>query len=288
VIPLELDHVGLAVRDLDAARAIFERLGFTLTDQGVHRGPVGPDGAIGRWGTGNHCAMFRAGYFELIGIVDPARHTQHLEAMLAAYAGLHLVALGCADAAAAAGALAGRVAGLAAAPYDLRRPVPCGDDMREARFRILQLDGETWPEGDLFLIEQQTRDVLWQPALMDHANGVTALAGVTLCVPDVAATRKRLAGLVGGEGEPCDGGVSFALDQGRITVTDPPGLAARWPGVVPPVLPWVAAVSLATTRLTALPGELAANRFTATPGHGGSLWIGPDESVGAIVEFIAA
>ena len=64
-----LDHVALVVPDLDAAAASYRRLGFRLTAKSSHKGAL-PSGEIGPWGTGNYCAMFEQGYFEILGITD--------------------------------------------------------------------------------------------------------------------------------------------------------------------------------------------------------------------------
>ena len=45
-----IDHVVIAVRDLDRARIGWTRLGFTLTPRGRHLGQ----------GTANYCIMFGA------------------------------------------------------------------------------------------------------------------------------------------------------------------------------------------------------------------------------------
>ena len=57
-----IDHTLVGVRDLEAARVAWEKIGFRLTPRGRHIG----------WGTGNYCIMLEQGYIELLGIVDPA------------------------------------------------------------------------------------------------------------------------------------------------------------------------------------------------------------------------
>jgi catechol 2,3-dioxygenase-like lactoylglutathione lyase family enzyme len=47
-----IDHTLVGVRDLEAARAAWSRLGFTVTPRGRHIG----------WGTGNYCVMLEEGY----------------------------------------------------------------------------------------------------------------------------------------------------------------------------------------------------------------------------------
>lgn len=274
MIDVDLDHLGLATPDLDRAGVVFERLGFKLTPKSFHAGPIGDDGAIGPWGTGNHCAMFKRGYFELIGVTDPTLPHDHLTVRFERYDGLHLIALGCADGHGLARDLAARIDGVAT-PYDFTRAVPYGDGAREGGFRITQLDDEAFPDGDMFFIQHLSRDVLWQPDLLDHPNGVTALAGVTICVADVAASRDRIAALLDGGGE----AARFDLSAGSVELIDQATLAARYPGVVPPAMPWVAAALFTVADIAASGSLLENNGVTVNQGADGSLWLEAEDAV---------
>ena len=81
-----LDHVGLAVRDLEKARLAYDRLGFTLSPRSMHSGSLEPGGPVVRWGSGNHCAMFKQGYFEVLGLVEPDKPS-NVKRMLDLYDG---------------------------------------------------------------------------------------------------------------------------------------------------------------------------------------------------------
>ncbi len=48
----ELDHVGIAVRELDVARQRFSRLGFRLTRRSIHSGSRAPGGPVELVGVG--------------------------------------------------------------------------------------------------------------------------------------------------------------------------------------------------------------------------------------------
>ena len=67
-LPLELDHVGLAIKDLEVGRQAYDKLGFTLTSRSIHQGSREPGGPVEPFGSGNHCAMFEKGYFEVMGL----------------------------------------------------------------------------------------------------------------------------------------------------------------------------------------------------------------------------
>ena len=83
-----IDHAIVGVRDLEQARASFERLGFRTTPFARH---------LGR-GTGEHCLMFADDHVALCGIVDPAEGSEALERFLAAGEGLWTLALRTAEA----------------------------------------------------------------------------------------------------------------------------------------------------------------------------------------------
>ena len=78
-----IDHAIVGVRDLEQARASYQRLGFQLTPRGRHVG----------WGTANYCVMFEGDYLELLGIVDPGQFTNQLDRFLAEREGLLALAL---------------------------------------------------------------------------------------------------------------------------------------------------------------------------------------------------
>ena len=66
------DHPVIAAGDLDAARVVYERLGFTVPPRGSHI----------EWGTGNLCIMFPDDYLEILGILDASRFTTNLDTHL--------------------------------------------------------------------------------------------------------------------------------------------------------------------------------------------------------------
>ena len=173
---LTLDHVALVVSDLDRASQIYSHMGFNLSPRSSHKGKLEPDGPVEPWGTGNHCAMFATGYLEILGITDKERHSEHVQVLLDEYEGLHLIALGCADADAEAESISRRL-GKGEDPYAVSRDVPMTDgSSKQASFNILQLPDETFPEADFFLIEHRNKDVIWQADMLSQPNGVVGLA----------------------------------------------------------------------------------------------------------------
>jgi catechol 2,3-dioxygenase-like lactoylglutathione lyase family enzyme len=278
---LFLDHVAVVIPDLARAGKTYERLGFRLTPESSHKGPLKPGGPLEPFGSGNHCAMFREGYLELLGITDPKRYTGEVTPQLQRYAGLHLVALGCRDARQAARDLGQRL-GAELGVRELGRDVPQAEGgTKPAVFRIVSLPAGSFTEAKLFLIEHATPEALWQPALLEQPNGVTGLAGAVLCVTSPAETRQRLSRILGREAV----GGRFTLARGTIDVIDRQEFSARY-GAEPRAVPMVAAA-----RFTVSDGDATARylRGKDVPFHekDGRLWIGPEAAEGAIVEFVS-
>jgi len=170
-----IDHLIVGVRDLDAARRSWNRLGFTVTPRGRHRG----------WGTANHCLMLQEGYVELLGIVDPTGFDNGLGAFLKEREGLLGVALGTADADATHAAW--RRAGLAAGePAALGRLLELPDGDVELRFRNTMLERRDLAGVGMFASQHLTPELLRRPAWTAHPNGALALVSCTVVARDPA------------------------------------------------------------------------------------------------------
>src|SRR5688572_25808834 len=239
-----LDHVGVAVRNLDAGRAAYERLGFQLTRRSLHRGSPTPGAPVEPWGSGNHCAMFRDGYLEIVGLTDPAMFSS-VKTLVARYEGAHIVALGT-DAVDATGAELERRGVKVDAPRQLERDAaygPAGTETRRAAFRNMYLDRATYPEALLFYIQHLTREVLWQPHLLTHANGVVAIRDAFLCSADAQGTAEKLAPALGcAPARTGDGEWQLAMARGSIWALEPAAWERRAPGASLPPLPAVVGV----------------------------------------------
>jgi catechol 2,3-dioxygenase-like lactoylglutathione lyase family enzyme len=93
---IDLDHVGFIVQDLSAARDLFVDLGFVLTERADHT-RSDAQGLTVSAGSSQHSIMLEVGYIELMQITD-ARAGHQLTPATGERYGLHVLALGCADA----------------------------------------------------------------------------------------------------------------------------------------------------------------------------------------------
>lgn len=280
----DLDHVGIAVADLDAAATKFRRLGFQLTPRGYHTLPPPAPGAERPLvGTGNHCAMLRRGYLELIGVTEPA-YRGRLRADIARHEGLHIVAFGTTDAAATASALRSRGVE-AGGPRPLERPIEDGGETRLASFEIVDFPETALPEAHFFAIQHRTRELLWRLPLLTHPNGVVSLAALTVAVTDPTDFARRLGRIL--SVTPVDkDGLVLDLKIGRVGVVDGGWIAARLAGRAPD-LPYLAGLDLGVADLGRTAGLLAQNGVPYQR-KAGSLLVAPADACGAFIEFQAA
>jgi catechol 2,3-dioxygenase-like lactoylglutathione lyase family enzyme len=220
-----LDHVVIAVDDLDRAVADYQSLGFTVYPGGVHHGGVSHNALI----------VFEDGsYFEIIAYREAAPTNRWWRVLTTAGEG---------------------IVDFAVLPEDTAR------DVDAARKRGLQLDGPT-PGGRLRLdgvrldwqiVRPTTTDLpFWcgdvtprnlrvpEGAIRHHANGVTGISRVQILVADVATSTERYRALVGPDTVSQDdqGVVRINLDKAAFELAGADNdhssrrLAARGEGVL--------------------------------------------------------
>jgi hypothetical protein len=194
-VKASLDHLGAIVSDLAAGAARWEKLGFLLTPVSRQRGKMPGRIEDGPWATANRCAIFRQGYLELIGVVEPALFNPWTR-FLARFEGLHLLALRVPNADAAFAHLAKRTDTLNE-PVQRARNLDVAGREETMRFRNIFSRDEAYPEGRYIVLEHQTPEYLWQPRYQTHPNGALALASALVCADDVEAQRKRLETVTG-------------------------------------------------------------------------------------------
>jgi catechol 2,3-dioxygenase-like lactoylglutathione lyase family enzyme len=282
---LTLDHVALLSPDLDASKEDYERLGFRLTRPSAHRGRLTPDGPMEPWGSGNRCAMFRQGYFEILGIVDDRLPHDRFRALADRFHGVGLIALGCERAEELYRSRKDRVPGLKP-PVELGRDVPIGFEGEETKpglFRIVRTETESFPEADLFFIEHATPDVLWQKSLLEHPNGVRSLSGITVCSEDPEETADRFERIT--LRERAEGGLRFDLDEGSIEIVSPDEVTARFKDVVLPAIPCVAVVRLGVSDIDETRRYLKDSAVTPHPADEG-FWVRPERAGGVVLRFV--
>ncbi len=274
-----IDHLIVGVRDLEAARAQYARLGFNSTPRGRHVG----------WGTANYCIMFESDYLELLGIVDASLFTNELDRFLSEREGLLAVALGSHDVGATRAAWS--AAGLAPdVPKALARMLDAEGSAIELRFRNVMLPRTDTGGIGMFALEHLTPEPMRRPAWLAHPNGAVAIRSCTIAASDVAPLAGALRRLFGSAAiTTTDNVVAAHTGHGVILVAPPEDAMLMHPQLeLPPHLPGARPVAM--TIQVSDPDRAAAFlrlqnvAFSRAPT--GDVLVPPAEAHGVAVEFV--
>lgn len=198
---LSLDHIVIAVHDLDRAFADYAALGFQVIRGGAHA-----DGA-----SANVLVVFEDGaYLELIAFMRPRTENRWSDVLAGAGEGF-------VDHALLPGEIGREVAAAQARGLDISDPIP-GGRLRPDGDR---LDWQTArsPGSDVpFLCGDVTprRLRVQEGAVRRHPNGVTGVASLTVAVRDLGRSARRYAALLDAD-PPApgpDGTVALRLGNG--------------------------------------------------------------------------
>jgi hypothetical protein len=275
-----VDHAVVVVKDLDTAAANWRRLGFTVSPRGTHSA---------RMGSGNATIMLDPDYIELLGVLVETEHNAPTRAFLAKRGeGIERVAFTALDS--AAGAEEIRARGYEpVGPVDFERPVTMPDgSLSAARFRIFQWPVAEAPGGlRIFACQHKTRETVWIPELMKHANGAKHLKQVLVVSPDCATDAAHLARMIDSDvkAEP-DGvfTVPSGSDRADFVFLTKDQLGRRYPEVSLAGLPerGGAGLVLATSDLA------AAEKTIGSVRSGAAVCVPPAAANGALLAFVKA
>jgi catechol 2,3-dioxygenase-like lactoylglutathione lyase family enzyme len=174
VAPRPFDHIVLAVRDLDAAAALYARLGFTVGPRNVHP-----------WGSQNHIVQLENAFIELISTGDRfdaasgGVFARDLSRFLVHGEGAAMLVLRSRDADADAGAFA--KAGIGQGRFDFgRKGTNAQGQSIDVGFRLAFAASKLMPETGFFTCQQTHPEHFWSEAAQVHGNGARRLAAVAM------------------------------------------------------------------------------------------------------------
>jgi catechol 2,3-dioxygenase-like lactoylglutathione lyase family enzyme len=272
-----IDHAIVGVRDLEQARATFERLGFHPTPLGRH---------LGR-GTGEHCLLFADDHVELCGIVDPAEGSESLERFLAAGEGLWSLALRTADphATHAAWAEAGLAPAAVAESGRIMEP-----DL-EIRCHDVVLHAAATSGVPLFACAPHQPERLRREEWLDHPNGAFGIGSITVVVEEPEAFVQPMSRVFGATclTETDD---TLAVHTGRsiLLFATPDDLDMLHPEVEASFSaeqPTLAVLTLVVPDLARTAAVLDRHDVAYRQDVSGAIGIAPEYSHGVVLEFVA-
>jgi hypothetical protein len=275
-----IDHAVAVVRDLDNAAENWRRLGFTVSPRGTHSAKMG---------SGNVTIMLDPDYIELLGVLAETEHNAPTRAFLAKRGeGIERIAFTALDS--AAGAEEIRACGYEpVGPTDFERPVTMPDgSLSAAKFRIFQWPIAEAPGGlRIFACQHKTRETVWIPQLMIHANGAKRLVQVLVVSPDTAKDAAHLARMIDRDVKTeADGAFAVASgsDRANFVFLTKDQLGRRYPEVALAGLPerGGAGLVLATADLAAAEKAIG----SAGVRSGAAVCVAPAAANGALLAFV--
>src|SRR5882762_3851029 len=196
------------VRYLDKAALNWKHLGFTVSPRGTHSAHMG---------SGNYTIMLDPDYIELLGVLTPTEHNVPARAFLDKREGIERIAFTAIDS--AAGAEKIRARGYPPiGPTDFERPVTMPDGtISAAKFRTFQWPTAEAPGGvRIFACQHKTRETVWIPELMKHANGAKRLRQVLIVSPEPAKDAAHLSKMIDRDGKTeADGAIAVPSGSDR-------------------------------------------------------------------------
>lgn len=178
-MPDGIDHIVHAVRDLDAAGALYRRLGFTVGARNRHD-----------WGTHNLIVQFPTSYVELLEIGEPEKIPPHRGRFFSFGAfnrdyiksreGLSMLVGKSSDARADGASFeASGISGFDVFDFSREGKRPDGSPVKVA-FSLAFARDPSSPNLGFFVCQQHHPENFWNPDFQRHANGATGIRGVVM------------------------------------------------------------------------------------------------------------
>jgi catechol 2,3-dioxygenase-like lactoylglutathione lyase family enzyme len=226
-VPPGIDHIVIAVRNLDDARASFARLGFTVTPKSAHP-----------FGTANALVQLQGCYIELLCVQDPARIPEPTPTgfsfaafnrdFLEWHEGLSMLVLRSRDVEQDHQWMS--AAGLPT--YDIARfaRMARGPDgiEREVAFSLAFTSHDAIPDAGFFYCQHHFPQNFWRAEYQHHDNGAFGIAEIQMRATDPAAIAPFLRDFAGATGVD-EHGAGLAINTGGGIVSVVPDARAMSP-----------------------------------------------------------
>lgn len=237
-----VNHVGIAVRDLDAAAAVHAAMGFLVTPYSPHSAAWKPGDPVVPQGSGNRCVTFANDYLEILGSEDAANPAARIAGFLARHQGGHIICFNAEDLPAVETRFAANgipTSGI----LPLQRELDGPEGRATARFERLRFDPTDSPEGFIQVAKHLTPQLIHQPRWTAHPNGCDMLATTIISVTDLDRFVRKYEAYLGLSAERHEDEARFRLSSGQaLRLIAASRIASVLPGTLMPPAPAIVAV----------------------------------------------
>jgi catechol 2,3-dioxygenase-like lactoylglutathione lyase family enzyme len=284
-----IDHLVLAVADLEAARRRYGALGFTLTPQGRHP-----------FGTANSLVQLEGAFLELLSVAEPAAIPPHAPGRFSFAAfnrdyldsgdGFSMLVLDSSDARADAEAF--RQAGLVTyEPFDFSRTakLPSGEEATVG-FSLAFTGHPDIDSAAFFTCQQHAPEHFWRPEYQRHENSAHTVQEICLVADRPLQFADFLQAFAGSdEVAASDSVVEVATARGYLVVLTGDAFAERYGTPAPEShrLPALAGYTVGVSDLPVARAIVARARVATAEGEG-RLSVLADDAFGTVLAFAGA
>jgi catechol 2,3-dioxygenase-like lactoylglutathione lyase family enzyme len=279
-----INHVGMAVRDLAETVRRFEAMGFQLTPFSPHSAAWKPGEAVQPQGSGNRCVMFASDYLEILASEDSSRPAARITNFLKRHQGAHIICFDTEDPHAVEHRLRSESI-VTSGVIPLQREIDTPEGERTAKFARIQFAPEQSPEGYVQAAQHLTPQYIYQPRYIRHPNGCTSLHRTVVVTDALDAFAEKYHRYTGLAPIAHAGACDFHFPRGtRLTLVDVKHAPALLPGTLFPPIPGIAAVGFRTPDLAAQRARLLDHGFAFSEAIG-RLVVPAEQASGVAVMF---
>jgi catechol 2,3-dioxygenase-like lactoylglutathione lyase family enzyme len=280
-----LDHIVHAVRDLDAAAALYRALGFSVGARNRHP-----------WGTHNHIVQLPGFFVELLTVAEPEKlGSDRFSALFGTFnriflkeqEGLSFLMLESRDATAdARDFAAARIAVSEALHFEREGRAPDGGPTKVG-FSLAFARDAAAPAIGFATCRQHNPERFWNPAFQQHPNSACAIAGAVIVAENPSDHHIFLSAFTGERSLiATSSGVAAPTPRGDLQIMDRAAFDSHF-GLPPPDLSAGARLAALRFSVRDRASLIAALDAGAVPhfSHMGNVVVGPQAAMGATLAF---
>lgn len=282
-----LDHLVLAVRDLDAAGAFYQKLGFQVGARNRHP-----------WGTENRLVQFPGTFLELITVGEGAAIADHRAAVfsfgafvrdyLAKHEGFAMLVLASKNAKADKTSFDKAGIGGFETFYFERKGVRADGSPVDVAFTLAFVSDQLNRHNGFFVCEQHKPQNFWSEKAQVHPNGTQRLASITMLAHDPSDHAEFFSHFTGIRAfSASSAGLRFETDHGEIDVLSEPAYQFEFGLPAPSEKPALAAFTVAVADLNNIEAHLD-KQSVPHERIRDAVIVPPDEAFGVAIRFIKA